>query len=150
MLDRNFLGYAGLSQGEFLHWVGAAKAELTPFEARLFTLADDADTITGGDNSPYTAAELRELIDIGVVAEDCGMTSRKDFDRAGSIEAEVNYLLDDYNCGALDTLRAALDAIKQAAEEARSDKRYQELTDIADGLKEVIATVENLEKALNS
>ena len=150
MLDRQFLSTAGISTSEFVHWVGAEKHELTPFEARLFNEAEAAAVITGGDNEGMSAEDLKQLIDIGVIAEDYGFTEKKEFDRVASIECAANDLTSSYNGNADDTLDRVLDELQKAAKNARSSDRRYELKELIERLKDVIKCVDNLDKALNS
>ena len=150
MLDRQFLSTAGVSVSEFVRWVGAERHHLTPFEARLFKEAEAAEIITGGDNSPYSAEELRQLIDIGVMATDAGFDTKRDMDRAGSIESAAYDLIDSYYGDAADTIGCALDELKKAAKNARTSERREELKDLIERLDDVINYVDKLDKALCS
>ena len=150
MLDRQFLSTAGISTSEFVQWVGAEKHNLTPFEARLFSEAEAAAVITGGDNDIYEAEELRSLIDIGVIACDHGFDNKSDFERASSIESAAFDLVSFYNGNAADTLERVLDELQKAAKNARSSDRRYELKELIERLKDVIKCVDNLDKALNS
>lgn len=150
MLNREFLSIAGLSSTEFVRWVGADKAELTPFEARLFKEAEAAEIITGGDNSPYSAEELRQLIDIGVMAENHGLDTKGDIERVGAIESAA-YELTDWQCAnAPEVIDLVLDVLKAAAKNARTKERREELWGLIERLNDVGAAVDKLEKALNS
>lgn len=150
MLDRDFLGYCGLSSSEFINWVGASRYELTNFEARLFKEAEAAEIITGGDNSPYAAEELRELIDIGVIAEDHGFNSKADFERAGGIESAAYELTEWQRANAPEVIDLVLNVLKAAAKNARTQERREELKELIERLDDVGAAIDKLEKALNS
>lgn len=142
MLDRNFLGYAGLSQSEFLQWVGAAKAELTPFESRLFTLADNAELVTGGDNEGYSADELRTAIDIGLRADSYGISSERTIERASKA-------LDSIDEGGISELKYWLnnelrDFLEGYKARARGDRRY-EAQSLLDDLNDHLDAIGELE-----
>lgn len=142
MLDRNFLGYAGLSQSEFLQWVGAAKAELTPFENRLFTLADNAELVTGGDNEGYSADDLRAAIDIGLRADSYGISSERTIERASKA-------LDSIDEGGISELKYWLnnelrDFLEGYKARARGDRRY-EAQSLLDDLNDHLDAIGELE-----
>ena len=142
MLDRNFLGYAGLSQSEFLQWVGAAKAELTPFENRLFTLADNAELVTGGDNQGYSADDLRAAIDIGLRADSYGISSERTIERASKA-------LDSIDEGGISELKYWLnnelrDFLEGYKARARGDRRY-EAQSLLDDLNDHLDAIGELE-----
>ena len=142
MLDRNFLGYAGLSQSEFLQWVGAAKAELTPFENRLFTLADNAELVTGGDNQGYSADDLRAAIDIGLRADSYGIGSERTIERASKA-------LDSIDEGGISELKYWLnnelrDFLEGYKARARGDRRY-EAQSLLDDLNDHLDAIGELE-----
>ena len=151
MLNREFLARAGLPSNEFIHWVNAERGELTDFEAKLFEQARAAELITGGDNAIYDAEELRQLIDIGVMAEDFGLSTKAEFKRAAEIEEAAGRVVNPYgSLYGIDTIEEARDALRAAANRARSRERQNELDALAETLEDVLIPLRAMEKALNS
>ena len=151
MLNREFLARAGLPPDEFIHWVNAERDQLTDFEAKLFEQARAAEVITEGDNAIYDAEELRQLIDIGVMAEDFGLSTKAEFKRAAEIEVAAGCVINPYSSlNGIDAIEEAKDALRAAANRARSRERQYKLDALAESLEDVLIHLRALEKALNS
>ena len=151
MLNREFLARAAMPSDEFIHWVNAERDQLTGFEAKLFEQARAAEVITGGDNAIYEAEELRQLIDIGVMAEDFGLSTKAEFKRAAEIEETAGCVINPYSSlNGIDAIEEARDALRAAANRARSRERQYKLDALAESLEDVLIHLRALEKALTS
>ena len=138
MLDRNFLVNSRLPLGEFVQWVAASKYELTPFEAKLFELIERMAP-AHVDDEETDAETMKQIIDLGVMADSFGYCDKADFERVAKLDElmsdpwipwevlpeAVDYFDDLYKMGA-----DALDADKSNDYAERLDQVNKKLIDI--------------------
>ena len=131
MLNREFLINTRMPLGELVKWIAAARSELTPFEAKLFELIERMAP-AHVDDEETEAETLKELIDLGVMADSFGYDNKKEFERIAKLDELMSepdfWDYRDAMPGAIDYLD---DLYKQGAAAVDDDKSnvYAELLD---------------------
>ena len=152
MLDRIFLVHSRLPLSEFVQWVAASRYELTPFEEKLFELVERMAP-AHVDDEETDAETLKQIIDLGVIADSFGYCEKKDFEHAEAIEWHAARFFSEFKCGdSVAAIEKATDIVRATAGSYTDsdDEGYRrELGELADQLEEISATLSRLRNVLN-
>lgn len=151
MLNREFLGNAGITAGEFVRFVSADGAELTPFEKRLFNLAlvavtaaenavGELDLDNPAANDVTDPETMGGLAALGELADRYGFDDEQSFIDARGNEDKLFSIASDEN---LRTLEWAVKDLEKAIDNVTDEN-------LIDDMKADIERLESISSDINS